>query len=193
MILSGFRARARRVGTRIGGCIATVVIGVSCGAKSDGGVIGRHCIQDAELRAGFNGYGKDEVHLELGSPDCDGQTCLVLYFQGLVSCPYGQTEAGGGCKTSDGAADVIHPVDPQLEARRAEDAVFCSCRCDGPDPDAEYCRCPQQFTCEFLVPALGFSEIADEGAGSYCVPKGTELEPDNIPPETCDATTQSCG
>jgi hypothetical protein len=42
-------------------------------------------------------------------------------------------------------------VDPQVRARQAADAVYCSCRCDGPDAKARYCECPSGFACEKLV------------------------------------------
>jgi hypothetical protein len=64
---------------------------------------------------------------------------------------------------------ILVPVKPQLLDRRAEDAVYCSCRCDGPDPNASYCECPDGFSCVELIKLGGAGQLA----GSYCVKEGT--------------------
>ena len=59
-------------------------------------------------------------------------------------------------------------MNPQYSQRRADAAVYCSCRCDGPDPNARYCKCPTGFQCLALLSSinkLGSVELA----GSYCV------------------------
>jgi hypothetical protein len=109
------------------------------------------------------------------------------------SCPYGQTAGGGRCKTSDGTQDVVHPVAPQLVARRPADAVFCTCRCGGFDSGAEYCECPQGYACKPLISSnpLNAPEI-EEISGSYCMPE-EDIHPDEIPSEECNAATHSRG
>ncbi|MEZ4336507.1 MAG: hypothetical protein R3B82_07765 [Sandaracinaceae bacterium] len=43
------------------------------------------------------------------------------------------------------------------------DRVFCTCRCGGADPTADYCTCPTAMTCVADVVQLG------SAAGDYCV------------------------
>ena len=65
-------------------------------------------------------------------------------------------------------------VNKQYEGRKAVDTVYCSCRCNGADTAAHYCKCPTGFQCVDLLNAikgLGGTELA----GSYCVKEGTEF------------------
>jgi len=59
--------------------------------------------------------------------------------------------------------------------RTANKAVYCSCRCanvDGNTNDgANYCACPENYTCTQLVSSIG---ATDQGlTGAYCVLNGT--------------------
>ena len=67
-------------------------------------------------------------------------------------------------------------VPAQLQSRQAERAVYCSCRCDGPEKNARYCECPDGFKCEELVDDLGIPG-GGQLAGSYCIRSGTEWDP----------------
>src|SRR6185436_3108185 len=49
--------------------------------------------------------------------------------------------------TNDPAQRIKVEVKKQLHLRRPENAVYCSCRCNGPDPNARYCKCPTGFQC----------------------------------------------
>jgi hypothetical protein len=104
----------------------------------------------------------------------------VSHFQGRVSCPAGQTaDELGSCLTSEGAPISV-PVQAQLESRPADRRVICSCRCDGPDRNADYCSCPRGMQCEVLI-----TPRADQGdpyAGSYCT-YPTPVEPLSEPSE----------
>jgi hypothetical protein len=104
----------------------------------------------------------------------------VSHFQGRVSCPAGQTaDELGSCLTSEGAP-ISAPVQAQLESRPADRRVICSCRCDGPDRNADYCSCPRGMQCEELI-----TPRADQGdpyAGSYCT-YPTPVEPLSEPSE----------
>jgi len=83
------------------------------------------------------------------------------------------------------------PVDPQYSDRTAEEAVYCSCRCDGPDAGASYCECPSGFVCEPLVENLGLGK--DQLVGSYCVKDGTSFLPTDPPIADCRASAGNCG
>ncbi len=138
--------------------------------------VGDPCVPEDEYSPTFSGFALSEVSAESRSFSCQSRMCLVNRFQGRVSCPYGQETGADGASRcllpgSDEAVRVR--VAPQLLDRRAHDAVYCSCRCDGPDPDARYCECPSGFSCSPVVPdlALGGAQLP----GSYCVRAGSEF------------------
>ncbi len=63
--------------------------------------------------------------------------------------------------------------------RSADQAVYCSCRCDvapgqAKDPNFNFCTCPTGFTCSAIRPFEGLGD--PELAGSYCVKTGTEFK-----------------
>jgi hypothetical protein len=158
--------------------------------------LGEACIPRDEYASDFNGFSLSDVSLDFGTPACESNLCLVNHFQGRVSCPYGQTPgfpSGTDCKLPNSNDTVSVPVDAQLAARRAEDNVICSCRCDGPEPSAAYCACPQGMECAPLVHATG---LPGENAyvGSYCIPQGTRFDPANRPdPYLCYEEELNCG
>ena len=112
-------------------------------------------------------------------PGTDGKHCIDGNTPpNPVSCPSG----GGAGLTNIDAITV--PVDPQLVYRNAQDTVYCSCRCKGPDTTAKYCECPSGYVCSELVKELGLGP--SQLAGSYCVKSGTVYDPLAIPlPDTC--------
>jgi hypothetical protein len=75
-------------------------------------------------------------------------------------------------------------VDPQLVDRSANDTVYCSCRCDGPDPNATYCECPSGFACVELVENIGLG--GGNLPGSYCIKEGTRFEQSQSGGTRCD-------
>jgi hypothetical protein len=162
------------------------------------GGVGDPCIPEDEYQKQFSGYDKDEVNVEAMSFQCETRLCLVNHFQGRVSCPYGQTrtdpETGEtvelsdamACKVPDGSGDKIEvDVEPQLLERRAKEAVYCSCRCKGPDANARYCECPSGYKCTLLneIP-LGASQLL----GSYCVRNGTAYSKTGLNLTLCSGT-----
>lgn len=162
--------------------LATLAVTTHCGSGS----VGDPCIPEDEYRPYFSGFGVSEVYVESRSFQCATRVCLVNHFQGRVSCPYGQTERDlrlpgddpARCRVpgSDGldrGEPIEVPVDPWLASRSAENSVYCSCRCDGPDPGADYCECPSGYACAELVPELGELGSANL-AGSYCVKQTPE-------------------
>lgn len=165
------------------------------------GGVGDPCTPEDEYQPGFQGYGVGEVNIESRSFQCETRLCLVNHFQGRVSCPYGQKQAivdtaapesGARCHLPDGTGNVVTvPVDPQLIDRRADDAVYCSCRCNGPDKNARYCTCPSGYSCTKLTPDLGLG--GDQLAGSYCVRSGTQYDPIQTHlGDVCNAQLANC-
>lgn len=160
------------------------------GGQGDGSSlpVGAPCVPGDERQSEFGGAEVTGVTLAMGHPACSSGLCLVNHFQGRVTCPYGQTEQdltlppddGRRCRVADEATGeimdepVTRSVFPQLAARRAEDVVLCSCRCAGPDPEVEYCSCPEGTECTPLIQDLGLGP--GDIAGSYCIKVGTAYD-----------------
>jgi hypothetical protein len=145
------------------------------------GGVGDPCIPEDEYEKGFAGYGMEEVNVEAMSFQCETRLCLVNHFRGRVTCPYGQTtdiiagtDPGMKCKVPDGKGNnyVTVEVSPHLDKRRASNAVYCSCRCSGPDKTARYCKCPSGYSCT-LLNEIPLGSGASQLLGSYCVRNGT--------------------
>lgn len=156
--------------------------------------IGDPCIPEEEYRPDFAGFAASEVSTESRSFQCQSRLCLVNHFQGRVSCPYGQGDRASGANAchlpgSDEAVTVA--VRPQLVDRREDRAVYCSCRCAGPDPSARYCECPAGFSCAPVVPSFELGQ--EQLPGSYCIREGSKYVSTSInPAEVCDAALQNC-
>src|SRR5687768_13188570 len=134
------------------------------------GGVGDPCTPEDEYQQGFNGFQVTETNVESRSFQCETRLCLVNHFQGRVSCRLGQADpkAEGttyaprcsipGTKANpsdpDSKDNINVEVPPQLKDRQTDQAVYCSCRCDGPDDKARYCECPEGFQCEPLVDDL---------------------------------------
>jgi hypothetical protein len=179
------------------------------------GGVGDPCTPEDEYQQDFNGFQVTEVNVESRSFQCATRLCLVNHFQGRVSCRLGQeaSEADNTAtnttwapkcsipgtvvdRANRASKDNINvPVPAQLLKRQTEQAVYCSCRCDGPDKNARYCECPEGFQCEPLVDDLKITEGAGQLAGSYCIRSGSEYDtrdhfkgaPD------CKANPKDCG
>jgi hypothetical protein len=210
----------QHTGTRDWGKLAlfglTAIVGLSALGCEPGGV-GDPCIPEDEYRVQVAGYGVTEVNVESRSFQCETRVCLVNHFQGRVSCPYGQSaetaaecadasangacqERGDACRVpgTNGSAPeerIQVPVDPQLIDRRTDDAVYCSCRCDGPDKNARYCECPSGFACVELVEELnlGMGQGAGNLAGSYCIKDGSRYDNTQSGGTRCDPVLANCG
>lgn len=179
--------------------VAAAALGLLAVGCQAGGV-GDPCVPEDEYQTEFSGYAVQEVNIESRSFQCTTRVCLVNHFQGRVTCPYGQSAppvdakgvySGGQGKDpklcripgTDGSdpKDVITVAvkaqlagPPDQGGRRADDTVYCSCRCDGPDPNARYCQCPSGYECTALVKDLGSGLGSTQLAGSYCVRNGTK-------------------
>jgi hypothetical protein len=182
----------RRISSYLGLLVA--VLGVATAACESGGV-GDPCIPEDEYRTNFGGFTETQVNVESRSFQCETRVCLVANFRGRVSCPYGNEGEPCAIPGTEGkrAEDVVVPdVEPQLLERRPEQAVYCSCRCKGEDPNATYCECPSGFTCEKLVDDLGKGN--KQLAGSYCIKSGTfrNDDPSQILPDECERAANNC-
>lgn len=188
------------------GAVALGLMALGC----DPGGVGDPCIPEDEYRQQVPGYAVTEVNVESRSFQCETRVCLVNHFQGRVSCPYGQTQdqadacAASGCTSANGVGcrvpgtngedpnDTIHvAVSPQLLERSADDSVYCSCRCDGPDSNARYCECPSGFACVELVEDLGLG--GGQLAGSYCIKEGTRYNTGQKEGPECNPLQKNCG
>lgn len=173
-------------------CVLLGGLAVIPGCDADG--VGDPCIPEDEYSDTFSGFAVSEVNTESRSFQCQSRLCLVNHFQGRVSCPYGQTAEqaanGSGCSIPGSTEPVLSAVKPQLLDRRTDDAVYCSCRCAGPDPSARYCECPSGFSCSPVVPdfQIGNAQLP----GSYCIREGTEYSRTTLGPASCDAAVANC-
>jgi hypothetical protein len=179
---------------------ATVISLMSASVACESGGVGAPCTPEDEFFDTFSGFSLGEVNVESRSFQCETRVCLVNKFQGRVSCPYG---TNGSMPDPDAPPTVSHtrmceiptfggnvavPVAPQRLERRPERAVYCSCRCNGVDPNARYCECPSGFECAEIVVNQDPDQDA-QLAGSYCVKSGTNVDTATIPPGVCSLPT----
>jgi hypothetical protein len=155
--------------------LATALLGLFPLACQPGGV-GDPCTPEDEYKVDFSGYDAKEVNVESKSFQCETRVCLANHFRGRVSCKYGQTAGQGNCGRPDNPdIKVTVAVSSQLYNRQADKAVYCSCRCDGEEKNARYCKCPSGYACTHLVDDLHLG--GGQLAGSYCVRDGTTYDP----------------
>ena len=205
-----------RMPTAISWSVA-LLLGLAALGCAPGGV-GDPCTPEDEYQQYFNGFQVTETNVESRSFQCETRLCLVNHFQGRVSCRLGQSAPpldamgkpiGGpdyhpscpipGTATSTDPTsenNVNVEVKPQLQKRQTDKAVYCSCRCDGPDKNARYCECPQGFQCEQLVSDLKIISQGGQLAGSYCIRSGSKYDPNGDGSDsgpTCADNKKACG
>ena len=208
----------------VGLVLAPVLAFAALGCNPGG--VGDPCTPEDEYQQTFNGFQVTETNAESRSFQCETRLCLVNHFQGRVSCRVGQTAAQSQPYELDanGMPDKGRPVagyspvcsipgtpatddrdskdninvevPPQLVERQTDQAVYCSCRCDGPDKNARYCECPEGFQCEPLVDDLKIP--GSEGtqlAGSYCIRNGSKYNTNEHfkGAESCAVSPTKCG
>src|SRR5882724_1491152 len=196
-----------------------LLLGLSALGCTPGGV-GDPCTPEDEYQQNFSGFAVTETNTESRSFQCETRLCLVNHFQGRVSCRLGQPAPpvdatgapiggpdyhpacsipGTAASTDPASPDNINvAVKSQLVGRQTEKAVYCSCRCDGPDKNARYCECPSGFQCEPVVANLKITSSAGQLTGSYCIRSGSKYNPntDQDSGPTCadsGANKKACG
>jgi len=191
-----------------------LLLGLSALGCTPGGV-GDPCTPEDEYQQNFNGFQVTETNVESRSFQCETRLCLVNHFQGRVSCRLGQPSQldattnkplppgqyapkcsipGTQASTDPQSVDNINvKVPAQLIERQTEKAVYCSCRCDGPDKNARYCECPDGFSCEPVVQNLHITEGAGQLAGSYCIRAGSKYVEGAGSNQTCADSPGACG
>ena len=198
---------------------AALLLGLAALGCTPGGV-GDPCTPEDEYQQIFNGFQVTETNVESRSFQCETRLCLVNHFQGRVSCRLGQSSAAGApysdppnntapnpdwkpqCSIPGTAVDRVNrnsadninvEVKPQLSNRQTDKAVYCSCRCDGPNKNARYCECPEGFQCEPIVANLEITKTAGQLAGSYCIRSGSKYDPSDSTVDTCLDNPKACG
>lgn len=126
--------------------------------------VGEPCIPQAIPAGGFQ---TNDIVIETTSVMCRTRVCLVYKFQGDPT----QEVLPDGTNTCDPFYDdagvlVDGGIDEATCKAREfiRDHVYCSCRCDSPDPSVPLCNCPGGFTCTALQEGGGSGL-----EGSYCV------------------------
>jgi hypothetical protein len=126
-----------------------------------------------------------QSQVDLTQVDANGNPVPVADFNPKCSIP-GTLPS----KDPNDANNVKVKVPAQLVDRQTEKAVYCSCRCDGPDKNAKYCECPEGFECAPIVEKL--TQGSGQLTGSYCIRTGTRY--DNQPlSEDCSTSPAKCG
>lgn len=180
------------------GVAGAITIAVACGGevagRYNGAKVGDPCVPAVESSATFAGFEAAEVSVELPNPNADpgAIVCLADHFRGRVTCPYGN--ASSACETPDAGA-VNAKVEPQCLDRRSENVVTWSCRCANAagrtDDGATYCGCPDGMTCTQLVVPIAPTSGTDI-SGAYCIKAGTQYDPSNACPMSCDPNDAPC-
>lgn len=109
---------------------------------------------------------------------------------GLPNAVTGPLDASGNPLDST----LKETVPAQCSTRTADKAVYCSCRCanlqGGTNDGANYCTCPDGFSCTQLVTSIGPNDSGLTGA--YCVKNGTQYDPLASCSE-CTIAAHNCG
>jgi len=183
----------------VGALLAVGLLALGC----QSGGVGDPCTPEDEYFDEFSGFSLGEVNVESRSFQCETRVCLVNKFQGRVSCPYGtkgtppdptsDVDHNLPCVVPGFGGNVTVPVEPQRTERPPELAVYCSCRCNGVDPNARYCECPSGFSCTEIVSDQGGEQGQTELAGSYCIRAGSDVDPIRVPQDECSVEDLTCG
>lgn len=123
--------------------------------------------------------------------------CLDIKGVQAGCCTPGISQAvTGPLDMSGNPTDTMYKktVFPQYTLRTADKAVYCSCRCqniNGQTNDgANYCTCPDGFSCTQLLSSIG---AGDQGlTGAYCVKSNAQYDQSN-PGAPCLPDAHNCG
>jgi hypothetical protein len=164
--------------------------------------VGDPCTPEAEFGAADKTGAAvlTDISVDLNSTQCDTRVCLSHFFQGRVTCPYGNSQASGqkgeckavpdlrGLYTLDGTqggtlccpvvgdvtmTPIQNPVPGQCANRGPADSVYCSCRCDVPAGiDKSTVKLCSCPSGYSCVPLLTNKLLPEGKQGSYCVKDG---------------------
>lgn len=140
----------------IGALLFGLLFQVGCRA----GALGDPCVPDIIPEGGFR---SGENIIEVNSPQCRSNTCIVFRLEGDPSHVLGERSCTGN--PNEHCVDRNLPITNSSSLERA----FCSCRCagssNGENVGFPLCECTFGFHC---------IDVADVGApnvrGGYCVP-----------------------
>lgn len=171
------------------GLTATFLLTIlGCGGEAE--IVGQECVTESEYSAQIGGYSTDEIAVEMGSPSCDGDVCLVNNFQGRVTCPYGADDANVSKFVEllgmDPAAALAYARTPDpktgalpriclvsgADGSSVDDYVLESVAPQlesRPPSDAVYCSCRCAGPPGASDPAGGPAEYCECGEGFGCV------------------------
>jgi len=166
--------------------------------------IGARCIPEDERSPEFHGWQTNAVNID-DRTTCATGLCIVVNFRGRSTCTYGQPAdpvdpwladpTKRACRVPGTGEPVTVPVEPQVASRRTEEALYCSCRCDGPDGTGPFCACPTGFECAEILPRGVVPGAHVRLIGSYCIKAGTAVrDPAALDQEpACSLDTLNCG
>lgn len=124
-------------------------------------------------------------------------SCTGEKPQSWGCCAPGTNAPISGVDTTCSVANTLlkAQVPAQCSNRTADSAVYCSCRCadiNGNTNDgANYCKCPDGFSCTQLVSSIG---VTDSGlTGAYCIKNGTNFDANTFNCSACNAASGDCG
>jgi hypothetical protein len=188
-----------------GACVPLAVPGPAASSQATAALleesVGAPCIPQTERFPNFQGYQTNETDIDDHAAQCATRVCMVVNFRGRSTCTYGQSadpndlRSADPCRVPGTGEPVTVPVEPQVASRRTEDAVYCSCRCDGPDGTGPFCACPTGFECAHIFPAGVVPSAREDLLGSYCIKAGTAVtDPYALDQEpACSVETLNCG
>jgi hypothetical protein len=171
-----------------GKCSEAATLAPDCDPKGDGAA---QCSQ-------FGGVcNKDGKFCECSEGSCpEGFVCDTKIKQ----CKSYVCHKPGNCQTTDGEnstdkACCVPGTDTPVATsvcgqcgessnRRAEQAVYCSCRCgvaegEEEDENFNFCECPDGFECSEIRKNVGLGD--KQITGKYCIKAGTGTDATNAP------------
>jgi hypothetical protein len=138
-----------------------------------------------------------------GTPPTGGaQACSTvnpISNQGPGCCTPGIAQPVTGPLLANGMPASMadgQKVKPQFANRASNNAVYCSCRCadlnGATNNGANYCTCPDGFSCTQLLTSIGQGTVNEGLTGAYCVRNGTQFSK-TAPNSDCVASAHNCG
>ena len=138
--------------------------------------------------------GGDAFGTMTGGDNKLGGPCIVPGTQGSNAIPIDPTIDPNTGKPLNPLPKSGKEVQAQCVDRKTANAVYCSCRCanvDGATNDgANYCTCPDGYTCSQLVTSIGAGDTGLTGA--YCIKNSTAYDANSACASSCDPNSNKC-